>query len=603
MRRYLVVALVGVLLAGGCGIPDDTDVTVIGDGPSAGFGGGDDSTPSEPPARDSASDAVQLVTNYLMAAAGDPEGATNRVKAFIADDAKAGFQAGPDVRVIRLADKVLFTPGDPEVVVSAQQVGTLKSNGVLEPSPDPSPAVTDYKFQVGPVPGKGGLFILAAPRVLLLTDTALNDYYLRHTIYFWNNDNTGLVPDLRYMPRSLPSVQQPTTILSWLVNGPASWLGDTVHPLPSGTAAPDNVPAAANETLQVTLSAQAVPAGDEKALDRLRRQLQWSLRDLIPRDLELKIGNQDPVRYSSIDYQDSNVASRLADRPERFVIYNGTIRRLTDSAQPTEPVPVIKAPDNKGFSAAAMSASATHTFLAVVTGTGKNRKLRVAVARTGEQSDLLDIGGISGDLGRPVWAVTPDNNPGGAIGLITLGGKLYSFGSGGSKASAVEWQGDPGAITAISVAPDGYRVALVAGGRLYRTVLDTGGDTLTMSAPEQLLPPNFSSVAAVAWSSETYLAVAGTRSDGRSAVIDVTVDGALTYPRLTDIGKETVTVLTAYPANPLSPEESSDSESYETDGDAWDVLGEPVRITVADLAGPTVSPQAGAVPSAPFFLD
>ncbi|GIF19177.1 hypothetical protein BJ973_006224 [Actinoplanes tereljensis] len=601
MRRGVVLVLLATLVVGGCGIPDDTDVRVLGPGPSAGFAAADDTAPAEPPTRQSATDPEQLVTNYLKAAAGDPEGAANRVKAFLSDAGKTGFETSPDVRVIRLTDELLYTPGDPEVSVSAQQVGTLKSNGVLEPALDSKPEITEYKFEVSPA-GPDGFYLTSAPRVLLLTDTALDDYYLHRTIYFWNNDNTALIPDLRYMPR-VPTVQQPTTILNWLVNGPASWLADTARGLPNGTTAPDNVPAAANETLQVTLSGQAAPSGDTKALDRLRRQLQWSLRDLIPRTLELKVGNQDPVRYSELDYQDSNVASRLADRPERFVIYNGTIRRLADSPQSTEAVPVLKAPDNKGLASAAMSASSTHTFLAVVTGSGKNPKLRVAAARTGEQSDLVDVPGISGNLGRPVWAITPDHDPGDAIGLITVNGKLYAFGAGGTKAVAVEVPSDPGPITAVSVAPDGYRVALVAGGRLYRTVLDTDGDSLSMSAPEQLLPPNLTSVAAAAWSSETYLAVAGTRADGRSAVMDVTVDGALTYPRLSDIGKETVRYLVAYPANPLSRGENSGSEAYETDGDAWDVLGEPVRITAADLAGPTANPPAGAVPSAPFFLD
>ncbi|MEU4243197.1 LpqB family beta-propeller domain-containing protein [Actinoplanes sp. NPDC026619] len=602
MRRFLVLAAALALLAGGCGIPDDTDVRVIGAGPSAGFAAGNDDQPSEPPTRQAANDPATLVTNYLQAAAGDPENALNRVKAFLSDDAKVGFEAGPDIRVIRLTNDLLYTPGDPEVSFSALQVGTLKSNGVLESAPESKPA--EYKLKVSPIAGQSGFFVtdVQQQHVLLLTDTALEKFFLRRTIYFWNSDNTGLIPDMRYMPRSVPRVQQPTTILNWLVNGPASWLGDSARGLPNGTTAPDNVPAAAGDTLQVTLSAQAVPSGDGKALERLRRQLQWSLGELITRTLQLKIGNQDPVGYSGLDYQDSNVASRLVDQPERFVIYSGTIRRLASSPQSGEAVPVVKIADNKGFSAAAISASATHTYFAAVTGTGKSRKLRVAVARTGQQSDLVDVAGITGEVGRPVWAVTPDNDPGGAIGLVTVGGKLYSFGVGG-KSAPVDWQGNPGAIRAISVAPDGYRVALVAGGKLYRTVLDTGGDTLSMSAPETLLPPNFSSVAAVAWSSETYLAVAGTRADGRSAVMDVSIDGALTYPRLTDIGKETVTDLTAYPANPLSPEQNSDSESYETAGDAWDVLGEPIKITAADLAGPAVTPQAGVTPTAPFFLD
>jgi hypothetical protein len=603
MRRYAVLALVTALLAGGCGIPDDTDVRVIGPGPSAGFATGDDSAPSEPPARESATDPEQLVTNYLKAAAGDPDGALNRVKAYLSDAEKSGFEAGPDIRVIRLTDEPLYTPGDPEISVNAQEVGTLRNNGVLEPSLDSAPKNSKYKFQVSPVAGQSGFFITSAPpKVLLLTDTALNDYFLRRTIYFWNSDNTTLIPDLRYMPR-VPRAQQPTTILNWLVNGPAPWLGDTARGLPDGTIAPDNVPAATNDTLQVSLSAQAVPSGDGQALERLRRQLQWSLRDLLPRNLELKIGNQDPVRYNGLDFHDSNLASRLvAEDPERFAIYGGSIRRLTGSPQSGDPVPVLKAADNKGFSAAALSTSATHTYLAAVAGTGDTRKLRVAVARNGQQNDLTDVSGLTGDLGRPVWAVTPDNDPSGAIGLITKNERLYSFGVGRA-ATAVPWQGDPGPIQAVSVAPDGSRIALVAGGKLYRTMLDTSGDTLTLSAPERLLPANLSSVTAVAWSSETYLAVAGARADGRSAVMDVSIDGALTDPVLTDIGKETVTYLAAYPANPLSPNENAASESYETASAAWDVLGEPVKITAALLAPPAPSPPAGSAPTSPFFLD
>ncbi|GAA0532792.1 hypothetical protein GCM10010172_12000 [Paractinoplanes ferrugineus] len=601
MRRYLALTVVlATLFAGGCGIPDDTDVRVIGAGPSAGFDADAGNEPAEPPDRAAASDPATLITNYLQAAAGDSDNA--RVKAFLADNLRAGFEAGPDIRVIRLTDKLLYTPGYPDVSFSAQTVGILKGNGVLEPSSDPK--AFEYSMKVSPVAGQSGYFITAtsAPRVLLMTDTALEKYYQRRTIYFWNDDGTGLIPDVRYMPQSLPTVQQPTTILSWLVNGPAGWLGDTVRGLPADTTAPANVPAAANETLQVTLSAQALPSGDGKALERLRRQLQWSLRGLIPQTLELKVGNSDPVRYSDLDYQDSNVASRLADRPERFVIYNGTIRRLTGSAQSSDAVPVLKPADNKGFSTAALGESATHEYVAVVAGAGGTRKLQVAAARTGQQTDLNNVDGITGEFGRPTWAVTPDNDPGGAVGLITGGGKLYSFGING-KAKPVELQSEPGPISSISVAPDGHRVAFVAGGKLYRTVLDTGGDSLTMSTPEQLLPPNFSTIAAVAWSSEAYLAVAGTRADGRSAVLDVTVDGALTYSRLADIGKEAITSLVAYPSNPLSGKENTVFESYETAGDAWDVLGDPVKITTANLAGPPVTAQPGLVPKAPFFLD
>ncbi|MFI5890828.1 LpqB family beta-propeller domain-containing protein [Actinoplanes sp. NPDC051513] len=602
MRRLLTVVAVAALLLGGCGIPDDTKVTVVGAGPTGGAVR-DDEVSRVRNLRLAATDPRQLVRYYLEAAAGDPDGAVARVKAFMSPEAQDGWTAGPDVRVIRLKGDPLYTPGDPEIPFSAQQIGTLKNNGALQPSADAS-STSEYTLRVGSVAGQAGYFVLEAPKVLLITDNALDNFYQRRTIYFWNNDNTSLIPDLRYMPSDVPSAQQPTTILSWLVNGPAGWLADVAQRLPIGTTAPDNVPAPTNGTLTVTLSTQAVPVGDAKAQDRLRRQLQWSLRQgTDPLTLELKIGHQDAVRYSDFDYRSSNPAFRLAVEPERFVVYNGVIRRLAKTPQADSPVPVLKPEENKGISTAAMSTSSTHTFAAVVVGSNKNARLRVASARAGEQAGLRNVPGVSGKLGRPVWAVTADNDANGAIGLITVNGKLYSFRPNGS-AAPVEWQRDPGRIDSISVAPDGYRVALVAGGRLYRAVLDTGSDIPTMSEPEQVLAPNLSSVAAVAWSSETYLAVAGVRDDSpRYAVVDVSVDGAITYTRLEDIGKEAITYLTAYPSNPWTRGENADTESYEAAGGAWDVLNEPAPIKVGDLAGAPASPAAGVTPTAPFFLD
>ena len=609
-RRLAAAAALVTLLAGGCGIPEDSGVTVVGPGPTSGAAVGDDGVPPARYTREAANDPAQLVEYYLEAAAGDPEGAPARVKAFLAPDAAERFQPGSgsgaaDVRVVRMVDRPLYTPGDPEITVRLQQVGTLRSSGVLEPTPDPTPAAIEERLRVGQLPGRNGLFITRAPPVLLLTDTALKDFYLRRTIYFWDNDYTGLVPDVRYMPRSLPTVQQPTTILSWLVDGPASWLSKAVQPLPPGTAAPDNVPAITNGTLQINLSAQAVPPGNGQALDRLRRQLQWSLRPLLPSALELRIGHQDPVRYTDQDYLTSNVASQLVDVPERFVIYNGVIRRLVDAPEAVEPVPVLKAADNRGIVAAAMSATTTHAFAAVVVGWGQNQRLRVGMAGRGATADLKDVGGLSGTLGRPVWALAAAG--GGrarAIGLITVNGRLHSFAADGSRARPVEWQGEPGRVTAVSVAPDGHRVALVSGGKLYRTVLDTSDDTFALSAPEQVLPPTFSTVAAVSWSSEGWLTAAGVLSEnGRISILDVSVDGALQMPRLPDIGDKTVSYLTTYPTNPVTDRENSDSVSYTAAGSAWDVLSTAVLINTADLFGPAGNAPPGTKPTAPFFLD
>ena len=606
MRRLIVaVTASAMLLAGGCGIPDDTDVTVDGPGQSSGTSINDNGAPPVQNTRDATQDRTTFVRNFLAAAAGNPETAAARVKAFLAPKLAARFPGGgTGVQVVHLLEDPEINPGKPEIKLRYRQLGTLTADGILEPAS--APATIPYTLEVDYLQGENGLFVKKAPPILLMSDTALDDFYQKRTIYFWNRDNTSLVPDQRYMPSSVIPVQQPTTILNWLAKGPAKWLEPAVNPLPANTSAPDNVPAISNNTLRITLSPQAVqPQGDAAGLDRLRRQLQWSLRPLEVGTLELKIGRQDPVRYQDTarEYLQSNLAYQLADQPERFVIFNGSVRRLRYSPHEEDPVPVLTPAANKGIAAAAIGSSRTHDFAAVVTGTGHNQVLRVAAARIREEADLKTVRQLSGTLGRPIWALTRDRDPAGAVGLVIRDSRLYSFAADGSSARAVEWPDQPGPVTSVSVAPDGYRVALVSGGRLYRAVLASDG--LALNGAELLSPPTLTRVTAVAWSSETYLTVAGVRGNGKFTVLDVSADGALFAVRLSDIGTEPVTDLVAYPANPVRTTRPTGSAwvAYTAGGFAWDVLARRDWITTSRLAGSTAGAPAAAVPAAPFFLD
>ncbi|MCO8272972.1 LpqB family beta-propeller domain-containing protein [Actinoplanes sp. TRM 88003] len=604
MRRLLCTAVVlGAMLAGGCGIPAESDVTILGEGPPSGVSVDDDGSPPVQYARTDTNDLEEFADNYLEAAAGDAETALNRVKAFQAPDLAARFPTGNDIKVIRETERPLYSPGDSEITFIVQVVGTLKANGVLQPA-DGASSGTRYKLRIGSVSGQEGLFVLDAPQAMLMTDQTLNSFYQRRTIYWWNNENTGLVPDLRYMPRSVPTVQQPTTILGWLTGAPAPWLSDAVNSLPTGTQAADNVPAITNDTLEIRLNDKAVPPGaDPGVLDRLRRQLQWSMQP-VPRVISIAVGHNEPVRVENGEFFDSNLAYNLTDDPERFAILGGGIRRLKGSPRADDELPVIKPAANRNIASAAISASATRAYAAVVTGPAGQRRLRVADAPLGEQADLTEVVGLGGSLGTPVWAQLPSGGEDTqAIGLITQGGQVYSFAGAGSRAQRVEWQGNPGPVSALAVAPDGHRVAVVSEGRLYRAALSTSGDGITLGVPEQVLPPSLQAVTAVAWSSEDYLVVAGARRDGRYAVLDVTVDGGLSTVRLDDIGAERVTFLSAYPSNPVTGTERSSSESYMAGGEAFDVLSAPDKITTEHLAGPPVPPGSDAKPTAPFFLD
>jgi len=364
------------------------------------------------------------------------------------------------------------------------------------------------------------------------------------------------------------------------------------------------VPAPKNDTLQINLSGQAVqPPDDPAALDRLRRQLMWSLRLNLPRTLELKIGTQDSTSFGGTDYLTSNAAYALAATPERFLIYNGQIRRMSRSPNATEPVPVLRPEANRLVRAAALAGAGSRRFVALVVNAAGKQELRLGATAAEERVNLAKVRLPAGATGQPVWAITSADPHVPAVGLITVGGRLYSFSTDSTTVTQVGGSGSLRSISTVAVAPDGRRLALVAGGRLWVAVLSTNGDGVQMLQPGQVLTAGLRRISAVDWSSETWLAVAGSRSDrNRVAIFEMTVDGSEVRTRLDDIGTESVSYLAAYPVSPVSGSDSSDTVAYVANGDAFDVLSGPVKVGVAELAVPVPNPPPNAELTAPFFL-
>ncbi|MEU4219809.1 LpqB family beta-propeller domain-containing protein [Actinoplanes sp. NPDC026623] len=603
LRAVLAAPLLVVLLLGGCGIPDSTDVHTLGAGPSTGTSAGDDIAPTRH-GRESTLDARTFVQYYLEAAAGDPSGAMERVKEFLSPSAAAKFRAPqpPDITVVHLVEDPLVNPGEVAVTLRAQTIGKLGHNGILDP--ESNEATTEYPLTIGFISGKNGLFVTSVPKTLLISDSALNTFYDRRNLYFWDLEHTGLVPDVRYLSKDVPSEQAPNEVIKWLIDGPSPWLEDSVEPLPDATTLDGNVPAVSDDTLQVNLSGQAVqPPDDPAALDRLRRQLMWSLRPSLPRTLKLRVGSQDQHSYDDTDYLTSNLAYGLATMPERFVIYNGQVRRMARFPNAADPVPVLRPEANRNVRAAALAAAGDRRFAALVVGAGARQELRVAAARAGEQAAPAAVRLPGGTVGQPVWAITSEDPHIPAVGLVTVGGRLYSFASDGSAVAAVGVPGAITGITAVAVAPDGRRIALAAGGKVFIAALATNGDGVQVRQSRHILTSPLRRVTALDWSSETWLTVAGGRADrNRVAIFEVTIDGTQVSARLDDIGTTNVSYLTAYPVGPTAGKGSSDNVAYVANGAAFDVQFAPARILAGDLAQPSANPPSGVAPTAPFFL-
>jgi hypothetical protein len=603
-RRSLVavVLLVG-LLTTGCGIPDRTDVVALGPGRSTGLSSGEDVTPQRN-SRESSTDRAQFVANYLEAAAGDPEGALNRVRDFLSPATRRGFRPPQDVvRVVRLTEKPLVNLGSSTVLLRVQQVGILGRYGTLDPPVTDEGVTQTIELSVEEVEGQNGLFVTKEPSALLLSDTALDAFYQRRTIYFWNHDRTALVPDLRYLSSTVGSEQQPMEIIKWLREGPSPWLEPAVEALPEGTDLIGNVPAISDGKLQINLTGPAVPPDDPKAVDQLGRQLMWSLRSNLAQELELKIQNQVEATFRGTDYLTSNPAYRFTDEPERFCVFDGQVRRMTESVNPSAAVPVVTADVNRNVRSAALSNAGARTYAALVVADGKQQVLRVGSAVSGKPGAFRKAA-LPAPVGRPVWAITPEGaDAGGAVGLVPAKGRIYSFGTGAAGPRSVAWQGGPSNVDAVAVAPDGHRVAVVAGGRLYLSVLTNADNGMQLSPPRQIRTL-LGDLTAVDWSSEGSLLVAGLRADtARVAIMEVTIDGAVQTDRQADLGTARITYLVAYPANPVTNSEGANAVAYVADNVAYDVLQTPKRISVADIAGTVSNPPAGTLPTAPFFLN
>ncbi len=609
LRLALLGSVLAALLAGGCGIPDNSTVVPVGPGPARDQSSGGDETPTKPGRADS-TDVATFLTDYLTAPAGDYDSAAGGVKAYMAPALAATFKPTPAViTVVRRIGSPLINVGSPLVTFKAQTVGTLDDQGVLTPSP--TAETVDYRLQVDYLQGQAGLFVIRVvnkQNQMLLEDKALTSFYTKRTIYFWNTDHSGLIPDIRYMPLSVPAEQRPTDVLEWLTNGPAESLQPVAELLPPGARQIGNVPAVSNGTLQVSLSSQALlddltPPERQDALRRLELQLRWSLRPDLQTTLVLNIEHQQAQTYKGTDYLASNAAYRASTQLQRFVVYEGQVRRLARSYRSADPVPALPAATNKNVQMVTYGESDKRTYVAlVVTDSHGQSALRAGSASIGDPA-TLQMSGLSKPIGRPVWAVSPvvgRADP--TVGLIPAAGKLYSFAPDGTGLARVAWPQGPGGITSVAVAPDARRVAVVAGGKLYLATM-TNDDGVQLSTTAQIQMQLLNQLTAVDWTGEGSLVVAGlTIDNSRSAIADVSIDGAAQTLRLSDLGDVPINYLIASPASPTSSEDIAVPVAYVNGPYAFDET-RPDKIDPKDLATPVTNARANVpLPTAPAFL-
>jgi hypothetical protein len=353
-------------------------------------------------------------------------------------------------------------------------------------------------------------------------------------LYFATSDAGGgdvLVPDLRYLARSLPNQSLVTPIVRMLLRGPSPWLAPAVHTLlPRNTALRSNVSLQNKEGDQVQdvvvdLSPE-VESAKARELNAFAAEAAWSLRPYFSGELRLQVSGR-PLAVDGVP------AVQGADRwtsynpiaqtsVALFYISRGGLRRFNEvAARGAAPDPQVGgAIARAGVRSAALS------------GDGAGMAL-VKSAAGGLQT--LWVGDPQGDLratrsghqvSRPTWGHSSEKV------LAAVDGVLYEVDQLGRVQPVVVMPPRPlGPIRAIRLAVDGTRLALVAGDDagagaylgLFQQSTATSRPTLRAL---RRLPTTVPRLQDIGWSEPTKVVVAGQGLDGTPQVHEMTVDGA-----------------------------------------------------------------------------
>lgn len=595
VKRRLVLAAALLLVLAGCGMPTQTDVKVAGPGLSPGPGGGVD-IQRPLPVRTDAATPHELVANFL-AAAGDPANAEEHTRAFFQPQDQDGWKPGNTINVVRYRDAdVVVTPegSSYRVELTVRHVGVLDADtGVLQP---PTETNTKYHFKVVHA-ADSSLAIAdwdARQQHLLLSTTALVEFFQERTLYFWAGNGADLVPDLRYLPLVVDNKERPTHVVKWLLEGPSAWLRPGLDELPENVALQGNVTSPDDRRLEVNLSAPDVGKNADQ-VDRLAAQLRWSLAPDLVSDLVLKIdGQQKKVNKS---YRPE--VTDLPSSPERFAVQNGQVRPL---AVPGTEAPagsaVLESEFNVKVLRAALARREDDYAAALVRRVGGRLQLWVGWRGSDGAVVYRPVGPTYATMGRPQWL------PGraGQVGMVVADGRLFRFERDTGGLTAIN---APIGISAMAIAPDGHRIALVVNGRIQ--VAPTTGDQneqQSVGPTARVLPTVLTQPAGVGWSRQDRLVAAGRLPGGQTGFLELSVDGAIEEQGV-EIGNARVAQLVAYPDN---PERSANLgvALYEADNRAYQLFGTvPEEINAAEVVrGPkTASPPPDQSPTAPFFLD
>jgi hypothetical protein len=616
----MTLALVCVVVAAaGCGVPGSGEPVTLDDAPGVGGPVGPagsvqlpEPTPPTTP--------VELVKRFLRVGAAadwDPAvrpddrilTAVRQARRFLDQTGMATWKPGDSINVVEMIEEPKATV-DFTVTVKLRKVGVLDEKGTLTPSGDPQ--IKEYPFKVAPPTDDTGpaLFSSVPDSMLPLSLEGLRDLFEVRPVYYWEPTERFLVPDRRYLSRGISAEKRVKTIVERVLAGPSEFL---TQPPQAVLPPPVNKPLD-NATLTGNTVAVNLPVlGEtdlEKPMARLATQLRWSLHPG-QYTVELRTDGRDRRTYTGTDYLRFNPSQAMDGRNESrlFGAVNGNLRPLDPGVSKPS---ILTLPENSNVVAAALNVRQNSAALVrQVDGRRTLYVVRTPADRSAVQFVAADLPDQVGPFSRPSYL------PGaGDRVLVVAGGNLYDVDLGSGKATMVSLPPPltPGSLVAVSVAPEGARIAMVTASRAYVATIDPSKLPATVGPGSgqpirELYARNLSDLRGVGWSNEDQLVIGG-----RSGLIATAIDGSHDPAVQPTLLTAALTQVAAVPRNPagntgygdvvIEVSTSGVGQSYSAfQSDIRDLKAPPVP-----GASPSPSASASAPPqeprvTAPFYAD
>jgi hypothetical protein len=344
--------------------------------------------------------------------------------------------------------------GRVSVIVSGQVQASLSSTGTYAvPSGTGTGAGTQeppFTFQL--VKYGGQWRISAPPEQLLLTDTEFQaDYQLRN-LYFFDQGYDDLVPDPVYVPLQATPTNLVNGLVQDLIQPPSDWLADaTKSAFPSGTRLAGNVTLDGGAAT-VNLNGAAITRAGKPALAEISAQLLWTLSGSgqgqpLVTSVELNVNGTPYIPQGAHGDPVQHVSGYQPPLGQYGTFYYLDSRGILWSLKGPSADPVrVAGPRTPSLTGIAVSPGGQY-LAGLHDGSVYTGSLRGKLTRRTSGGYTA----LSWDSDGDLWAA-------GSNGIVLLRA------DGGPSVPVSNGPSAPQTVTAIRVAPDGVRFALVING-------------------------------------------------------------------------------------------------------------------------------------------